>query len=624
MHGLVVGLGSAAPHVTPAIFASVLPDVSDSNIEHFSGDAGVSVLTMAPRSSKAPPLVAWGRGGRLGLSLDGYLVMDGPGSLARQVTRLLDQIEVMGLEAALGSVQAGAFNLAFVDLDTRTFSVANDRLGPIPIYYAEIPDGCLVSTIPLLPLATGLVSRDTDLTACAELVYLGHTIGDRYFVKGLRRLSPGSILSWDDRSRRLEVRETPRGRLPVEPGGQDPGLDGLADIVKMSCRRLASLDEKSALLLSGGMDSRLILAAWPPEHELPCYSYGPAGFADVAVAKAVAAIRGSRFTRIPLVGSEVASDVDQMLRFGGPPAFPNRFVTSRQIVADGFDTALDGFMGDVLLGGSYYGEPQFSRLGRLARKANWLMDDTVRHVGLDRIAQSLFESFVDPGADEWLARTADPDVARALAAEKPRILADVTTELARMASPDASAGMLVRNFKIGQKALHGSIFQTVMCRRFLRVNFPLMCDVPFLEATLRLPPGLVAFRKTYIRLFRRHFPTYAEIPYAASLLPLRRSPLLHRLAEKLGPKRLRWIRGLRAGAPAKGYDEWRAWYAESEGLREQTAVLLARLGFASERRLRETFDRIRDGRQKGSGDLLHLAGLAYLIKSPLGAPTGAS
>jgi hypothetical protein len=616
VHGFAVGFGDAASALSPHLLSAAFDDASDAKVEHYTDERTVSVMVMVPRGSGAPPLLAWRRGGRLGVALDGYVVTDVAGPPARQLERLAQLVEERGVEGALGAIEAGAFNLVALDLDARRFVVANDRFASIPLYVADTPAGAVISTVPRLPVATGLVSREPDLTACAELIYLGYTVGERYFLKGMRRVAPASLLTWEEGRGRLVSRRTPAGDLPDVPATTPADLDGIAETVRAACRRMASVSGRTALFLSGGMDSRLILAAWPGDRDLPCYSYGPPGFADVALARQVAAVRGVPFTRVPLDGNEVAADIDRILCFSGPPAFPNRYLAARRVHDDGFDTVLDGYMGDVLLGGSYFGKgPTTSRLARYARHLNRLLDEPSRRVGLDRIAESLFDELVDGSADGWLARNGDAGFARAIAAERPRILEDIGAALRGMATPDGSTALLVRNFNMRGKALSYSIFQAVGSRRFVRVGLPLMCDRALVEATLRLPPDEVAFRKMYIRLFRRHFPAYAKVRYTASLQPLERPALLHHWVESFGPGRIRLTPTTRA--LALGYNEWRTWLHESERLRARAVVLLARLGVAGSERLTATFARIEKGQEAGSGDLFNLAALAYLVRTPL-------
>lgn len=612
MYGLLAVFGPAARDVNRARILSAARSIAPTDADLYCDGERVSVALFSPPERPGTAPFEWTRDGRLGCALDGYVVTATPGSLALQRRELLRLIEAEGVENALRKIVAGAFTFALLDLDRELFTVANDRVGSIPVYYGALPNGCVVATAPTLPGALGLTSREPDLTAVAELVFIGHTVGDRYFSRGLRRLPPASILRWDHRRSELSVSATGLDPVRLGPADRTPDVDEIGELVKTSCRRIAGLGGEHALLLSGGMDSRLILAAWPREEKLPCYSYGPPEFADVAFARAAAAVRGSTFTRVPLDGDEVADGIDEMLRLSGPPTFPPRYLTGRRLAADGFDVALDGYAGDVLLGGSYYGFGRFlSRPARWAQLVNRLGDRRVSDVGLDALTEGLLESLWDAGATEWLDRYADPEVARMLAAQKPAILQDIRTTLGEMAPPEGSVAVAVRDFKLMQRALRTTLHQGVLCRRFVRIGYPLFCDAPLLEATWRIAPRHTAFRRLYIRLFRRHFPEYAEVPYAASLLPLKHSSLLHRATMAMRGRgvRLPWT-----GFARPKYDEWDTWLRESSALRERAIVLLSELGLADRPRLRTMLDRIGSGQDKGTGDLLHVGALAQLVE----------
>jgi Asparagine synthase len=614
MYGLFAVFGPAAQRLTRDRILSAVKGVAPAELDLYTDGRAVSVALLSPSGAAGAAPFEWTGSGRLGFALDGYVVTatDGPHSLQRQ--RLMRLIETEGLEAALQGVVAGAFNLAVLDLDRGIFSVANDRVGSIPIYYSVAPEGCVVATAPGLVGAVGLGSREPDLTAIAELVFLGHTVGDRYFSKDMRRLPAASILRWDERSGELAVSSTGLSPLRLGSVDREPELDEVAELVRAACRRIAGLGGRNALLLSGGMDSRLILAAWPGSEPLPCYSYGPPEFADVAFARATAAIRASTFTRIPLEGDEVAAGIDEMTRLCGPPTFPHRYLAARRVAADGLDTVLDGYAGDVLLGGSYYGFGRFLSLPRRwAQLGNRLADRRICEVGFDALAESLLESLLDPGAAAWLARYCNPDIARLLAAERPAMLQDVWTTLRQLAPSDGSVDVAVRDFKLTQRALHSTIHQGVLCRRFARVAYPLLCDVALLEALWTIAPRHTAHRRLYVRLFRRHFPGYAEVPYTASLLPLKRSPLLHRWTKALRSRGVRLPFQARTTVSER-YNEWDTWLRESPALRNRASALLSDLGMADRPHLQAAIERIGTGEHAGSGDLLHVGALSHLVE----------
>ncbi|HEU5192044.1 MAG TPA: asparagine synthase-related protein [Methylomirabilota bacterium] len=616
MYGLFAGFGSAALELTRERMLAAIEQVAPAEVDFYTDGRAVSLALLSPRRPEGAAVIEWSRGGRLGCALDGYVVTDRPGASAVQRGELVRLIESVGLDRALAMLEAGSFNVATLDLDRTVFTVANDRVGSIPLYYAPVPGGCVVATAPYLATACGLVTGEPDLTAIAELVYLGHTVGDRYYSKAMRRLPPACTLEWDDPSARLSVTATDLSPIRLGPADRRPDIDQIAELTRTACRRVAGLSDGNALLLSGGMDSRLILAAWPDAARLPCYSYGPREFADVMLARQVASVRGASFTHVPLPGSQVSASIDEMLRLSGPPAFPSRYLAARRIGQDGLDTALDGYAGDVLLGGSFYDVGRFlSRPERWMQLANRLGDRRVREVGFEALVEELYESLVDRGAADWLARHADGDVVRLLTAQRPTILQDIWTVLREMAPPDGSVAVAVRDFKLMQKALHSTINQGVLCRRFVRVAYPLFCDNALLRATWTIAPRYTAFRQLYVRLFRKHFPAYAAIPYAESLLPLRRSPLAHRWAKSFRSYGIRFPLKTRAVIEER-YDEWNAWLRESAALRGRAIGLLADLGLSGPAKLQAAIEPIGSGEAKGSGDLFHVGAVAQLV-SPL-------
>jgi hypothetical protein len=617
MHGLVAAFGRSARDLTRETLVASLDGLAADHVHLFAGDDAMRVAVLASPIPGAAPAVLWGRGGTLGLAVEGYLLLDDAAPAASHSQRLLHIIAQHGLDAALSEVVAGSFNLAVLDVARGELVIANDRLGSIPLYYVSGPDGGVVTTIPGL---LGLGRRDAlapDWTACAEILYTGYTLGDRYVVAGSHRLRGASVLRWDARAGCLETRVTRLDPTVVPPASGPADLDDLGDRLEAACRRLARVGGRTAHFLSGGMDSRLLLAAWPGDEPLHCYSYGPEQFADVAVARAIATARGAMFTHVPLSGDAVAETVEDAARWGGVPIFPNRYLAARQISEDGFDAVLDGCLGDAYFGGSYYKyQARFSRRARYAEKLDVFVDHSVARVGLDALVEAMWGEVFDPAADDWATRHLSPSVVARLAAAKDDIRQDVWSEIRRLATWHDSVSVLLREFRVANRNWHYIAQQAVACRRFLRVDFPLIADWPLLEALYRLRPAETAFRKLQIRLFRRRYPEFAALPYAASLLPLKRPALLHHWAPRLRKRGLHLplMAPVIAGS-TPDFDEWDQWLRGSPALRARTVELLGALGFAEPDRLQSRMDDIAQGRERGEGELVHLAGLAPLLET---------
>src|SRR5690606_32344976 len=223
--------------------------------------------------------------------------------------------------------------------------------------------GALVSSTPVVLGRMPLVDRRRDLVGMAEWLQFGHTIGNRYMLRGIKLLAMGEALHWDGRASHAavvdsSVRDAGRSELDADGGA-------IAELVEQACARLAGIDSAPAHLQSAGWDSRFLLACWPAGHDPVCYTYGDPAAIEPAIAAQVAAVRGSRYEHRFASASDVAGSLDSMFEASGVMVFPDRYLIARQIKADGHRSVLDGFLGDVLIGGGYDRTGRF--LGEAAR-----------------------------------------------------------------------------------------------------------------------------------------------------------------------------------------------------------------------------------------------------------------
>src|SRR5262249_12695204 len=130
-----------------------------------------------------------------------------------------------------------------------------------------------------------------DSVGLAEWLACGCTIGTRSLYKEIEILSGGSMLTVAPGRELVRHRYFDRTRLEQLPQLSRTQFleqfdDSLTTAVKSAVQR-----SPSAISLTGGLDSRLVLAALePPPHSVPCYTFGSMyrTTRDVAVARAVA------------------------------------------------------------------------------------------------------------------------------------------------------------------------------------------------------------------------------------------------------------------------------------------------------------------------------------------------
>jgi asparagine synthase (glutamine-hydrolysing) len=159
---------------------------------------------------------------------------------------------------------AGMFAFALAERDSGRLVLARDRLGIKPLYLAEL-DGALrfSSTLPAL-LAGGGV--DTALDPIALHHYFSwHAVvpAPLTVLKGVRKLPPATVLVVEPDNSRVETKywDPPHTRLPDHDGmDEQEWAEAVLDALRIAVQRRMISDVPVGVLLSGGLDSSLIVA----------------------------------------------------------------------------------------------------------------------------------------------------------------------------------------------------------------------------------------------------------------------------------------------------------------------------------------------------------------------------
>jgi len=154
----------------------------------------------------------------------------------------------------------GMFGLAIWDERKRRLVVARDAFGIKPIYYridgGNVWFGSEIRTI----LAVAKDSPDPDPTALNLFLRYRFTPSPYTVFKGIRKLAAGTMLVFEDGKSRLRrwYRYRPQPFAPAR--SDDQAREELLEIYKRALKRHLLSDVPVGLLLSGGVDSSLLLA----------------------------------------------------------------------------------------------------------------------------------------------------------------------------------------------------------------------------------------------------------------------------------------------------------------------------------------------------------------------------
>ncbi len=167
----------------------------------------------------------------------------------------------------------GMFAFALYDRARGRLFAARDRLGIKPFHYAELPGGGLAfaSEIKSL-LAHPDVPREASREAAALFVTYRYTPSPHTLFRGISKLPPGHRLLADGSGLRVEMWwDVDLGRS--WSGSYEEAREALRDHLRDAVRERLMADVPLGALLSGGLDSSVIVALMREFHSGPVQTF---------------------------------------------------------------------------------------------------------------------------------------------------------------------------------------------------------------------------------------------------------------------------------------------------------------------------------------------------------------
>lgn len=277
---------------------------------------------------------------------------------------LLAAIVAWGVETALQR-SVGMFALALWDRQTRTLTLARDRLGEKPLYYG-VQQGVLLFGSELKALQAHPNYRaEIDRGALALLLRVGYVPAPWSIHEGIRKLPPGTLL------RLAHPREDAQpvaywsvheaalagARDPLAIGDQE-AVDTLDRLLRQSIEGQRMADVPLGAFLSGGIDSSTTVAVMQALSSSPVRTF-TIGLPDAALdesheARAIARHLGTDHTELTVTAQEAQQVIPGLPAlycepFADPSQIPTLLVS--QLARREVTVALSGDAGDELFGG---------------------------------------------------------------------------------------------------------------------------------------------------------------------------------------------------------------------------------------------------------------------------------
>jgi asparagine synthase (glutamine-hydrolysing) len=276
---------------------------------------------------------------------------------------LLEGCAAWGVRACLEQV-IGMFAFALWDRTTRTLTLARDRLGIKPLYWAALPHLFLFGSELKALQAHPDWSSDIDRGALASYLRWGYVPAPRSIWSQARKLEPGQLLTVAAGAEpRLErywdlanvVRD---GQAAVYPGPPEQALDQLHDLLSDAVARRMVADVPLGAFLSGGIDSSTVVALMQAQshRRVRTYSIGfrEQGYDESSHARAIARHLGTDHTELFVEPRDALELVPRMTDwFDEPFADASQLPTYllAGLTRDHVTVALSGDGGDELFAG---------------------------------------------------------------------------------------------------------------------------------------------------------------------------------------------------------------------------------------------------------------------------------
>ena len=220
---------------------------------------------------------------------------------------------------------------AFAIWNRETLFLARDRLGIKPLYYSETPGHFRFASTPQALLAAGGVDTSLDAAALHHLFTLHAVVpAPRTIYNGIRKLAPGTTLTVNARGdlqhRRYWSLKAQRPAIAKTVAEWTEAIhDSLRQAVK---KRIEIADVKVGVLLSGGLDSSLLVALLA-EQGVPDLMTFSVGFEDQPEERGsefeysdpVAAMYGTRHHKYLIPNAEVLKRLPEAVAQMSEPMF---------------------------------------------------------------------------------------------------------------------------------------------------------------------------------------------------------------------------------------------------------------------------------------------------------------
>lgn len=397
----------------------------------------------------------------------------------------------------------GAFLIAIWDQAARKLILINDRMGLYPLYYGQSEHGFIFGSNIKPLLLEGSLPRRPDQTAIAEFLTFDHILGQRTLLNSVKLMPQASLMTFDANALQIKPYYQFHYRQQHEFKTDEMYMQELDFYIRQAITRQMKDDRSKGLLLSGGLDSRYILAVMTeidPNH-LHTFTWSIPRSDDARFALECARLAHSQHHFYPLEADWMLNKAEKaiLLTSGNGNIINLHAFATLEEEASIVQTIYKGFLGDAMFG--FGVRPRFwadyDRDTMIAEHLEAYRDYRVLTFDPKLHAEFFTDSFINATAVDWME-----DFTKGMLASNCKQMTDQRSY-----------------FDLTQRVPRMTINGVDVVRDLCLVRLP-FADNDLLEFSLTIPPHLRYQRTLVDRTFIQNYPQYAKIPIAQSQLPM--------------------------------------------------------------------------------------------------------
>lgn len=271
---------------------------------------------------------------------------------------LLNAYSAGALDSVLKSID-GYFAAVLYDAEAQKILLITDRLGMRLLHY-YLKDGSFAWAGEIKQLlALEGVDKAIDPTTASCFMDIGFLLEDHTWFQHIKLTHPASIYEFDIKAKKLVHRRYWRwSDIRQQTVNFEEAVDAVCDLFPHAVARRFNPHENIGIALSGGLDSRALLAAVEtlyPDYRGYAYTFGRPESEDVKIARRVTSLTNWRHQIFDLNArnwfhprKEMVWRTEGMLsmmHMHGAEFLPQ--------IAENIKIVMNGYLGDLVLGGGF-------------------------------------------------------------------------------------------------------------------------------------------------------------------------------------------------------------------------------------------------------------------------------